>query len=167
MALAGAVTLFAAAVLWFPGASDGRTLVWAGYEHYSPVGDESREGFDVAAEIAGPEGVVITDWNNDGALWMYAEAGVFPLTALVTSDVSVDATFPERAALLGATLGIGIDPVVDELVEKYRVRAVYLDETTYAGSVHQFTREALLNVPGLTEVYHEGTVSVFEVHTDG
>lgn len=156
---------FSAAALWIPGAADGRTLVWAGYEHLSPVTDASRSGFDVAADIAGPDGVVITEWNIDGGLWMYAEAGVYPLTALGVPDASVDATWADRATLLEGTLRIGSDPAVNLLVEEYRVRAVYVDERTYPGATHALTRDALLGVPGLTEVFHKDTVSVFEVDT--
>jgi hypothetical protein len=161
--IAFVVAAAACAAVLLPGAQAGRTMVYRAFKYYSPVTDESRAGFDVAAALAGPDGTVLTDWNRDAALWMYAFDRVEVVRALEIVDPGDTTSNIERTRLVNELPSIGTDTTYDELVAKYRVRAVYFDERTYEGSAHTYTRDTLRQLSALREVYDEGTVSVFEI----
>jgi hypothetical protein len=162
-AAAALVVAASAFLVLLPGAEAGRTMVYRSYEYYSPVSDSALDGFDVAAEVAGDSGVVLTDHNRDGSLWMYALSGAQPLVALGLVDSSADSTWAERVRLIDDLRSIGSDPAYDALIEKYDVRAVYYDENTYSGSEHSISRDELRSLPGLHEVFTDDSVSVFAV----
>ncbi len=149
--------------LWLPGIHAGHTIVFRSYRFYSPLSASSLKGFEVAAEHAGDGGTVVTEWNRDASLWVYAYTGAYSLFGIGVPDNSVDKTREDRIAILDGIVRAGVDPLEDELLRKYRVGSVYFDEHTYYGSDHSLTREDLMNAPGLREVFHEGSVSVFAV----
>jgi hypothetical protein len=141
----------------------GRSMVQRAYEFYSPVSDDSLDGFKVARELAGDDGSVVTDFNYDGSMWMYAFERVEPLHGIALADPGVDPTWSERNALSGSVAQLGSSDEIDALARKYRARAVYFDEKTYADSVHNWTLEMLRATPALDEVFHRGTVTVFAI----
>lgn len=148
------------------GAQAGRKMVFNSYEFYSPVSSDSIAGFAVLRDIAGTDGSVLTEYNRDGSMWMYAFSRVQPLYGIALADANVDPTWQERSSLAGSLGLIGSDDAVDALIRKYRVRAVYFDDRTYAGSQHDWSREMLRSLPALDEVFTRGSVSVFAIRID-
>lgn len=104
---------------------------------------------------------VLNDVNNDGGLWMYAFTNVPPVFGL--EPARPDRSWRERLWLLDHLPDHGSDPRVAKLVEKYRVRFVYLNDRHFTDHPHRLSVEALGTRPGICERLRQGTSHVFEV----
>jgi hypothetical protein len=138
-------------------------MVQRAYKFYSPVSDNSIAGFKAVKKIAGHDGSVLTDFNYDGSMWVYAFERVEPVHGIALADPAVDPTWDERNQLVTAIAQLGTNPDIDALARKYRVKAVYFDTKTFADSSHTWNLDMLRAVPALSEKFHRGTVTVFAV----
>jgi hypothetical protein len=138
-------------------------LAHASYARFEPVRKDDLAAYDWLGDHVRDGDRVLNDLDYDGSLWMYAFDGVAPLFG-ANSEATVDlADFQERVWLRDHITELGTNPRVAQLVDKWRVRWVYLGEDNFTGSPPVLHLESLRRTPGLTEVFTRGQSHVFRV----
>lgn len=145
-------------------ARDNRTMLRQLYADYGPVGANEVAAFEWLGRHAPRDGLVVTDLDVDGSLWMYAFSGANPLFAAYPQEGAFrDRSFDERSYLHDHISQLGADPKLARILAKYRARYLYFGESTFRGSSHNFDLAQLRSVAGLREVWSRGGAHIFEI----
>jgi hypothetical protein len=167
-ALPGAAVV-ALAVVALAGGSNAakvnRDLVTTAYTQYAPVGPAEVAAFDWLGDHASDRGLVLTDANTDGSVWMYAFSGANPLFAAYPQRDSPfrDRSVRDRDYVREHITDLGRDPKLARLLDRYGIRYVYYGDRTFQGADHQIDFAALRSNPRLREVFSRGGAHVFAI----
>ncbi len=147
------------------GARVNRDLVTTAYTQYAPVGPAQVAAFHWLGRHAPERGLVVTDGNTDGSVWMYAFSDANPLFGAYPQRDSpfFDQSVRDREYVREHLTQLGHDARLARLLRKYRIRYVYFGERTFHGAEHTFSLDALRSTPGLREVYDRDGAHVFRI----
>lgn len=131
---------------------------------------DAVEAFDYLASVTGAGDRVLIDRtkeSEDGGAWMYAFAGVEPLLTLEPARDSE--SWDEREWLVAHLPELHSNAQVAALLDKYRVRYVYLNEQNWDGTWAEprLDIEALRQSAGVCERFRQGSSQVLEIRPHG
>ena len=123
------------------------------------------DGSDLAlmqdmADTIGEEEVVLNQ-ENDATLWMYATAGLRSFSGFQGFERSADAA--DRDYLLEHLNKASNDAKVRELLDRWHIHYVMVNDNTYMSEKASIDPEELRRAPGFTAVDHSDSLWVFEI----
>lgn len=152
-----AVVAVAGGTTW---AKRNKALVNGFYSQNTPAGPSDVVAFDWLGRHASKRGLVLTDGNADGSLWMYSFSGANPLFGAYPARDSpfFDRSMREREYVRSHITDLGRDQKLGRLLDQYDIRYVYYGDGVFTGARHQLDLGALRRTPGLREVFsHKGS----------
>jgi hypothetical protein len=132
---------------------------------FSVVTSADRLAFAWLAEHARPGELVLND-HRDGSVWMVEATSGTAQPMFAGKPGGGYEAYPEwadRLYLRDHVADIATDPRVRATAERWRVRYVFFGERTFGDAPRLLDADALSRVPGVVEVFHSGSVRVFEL----
>jgi hypothetical protein len=139
--------------------SSARTLR-LGFENQVLLDDADLAVMERLAERIEP-GTTVLNQENDATSWMYATEGLPAFSALLGFSRSEDAT--QRDWLLAHLSELDTDPRVRQLLDRWNIGYVMVDDRTYTTEEPVLVPSALLGVEGLHMVEHTDALWLWRV----
>jgi len=142
-----------------------KAMVSGFYSQNAPVGPADVVAFDWLGRHASRRGLVLTDGNADGSLWMYSFSGANPLFGAYPQRHSpfFDRSMRDREYVRSHITELGRNEKLARLLDRYDIRYVFLGDGAFPGARHELDLDALRSTPGLREVFARDGAHVFAV----
>lgn len=135
-------------------------LLRAAYETDSRVDADMAGAFDYLAAHDDGRMTVLNE-ERDGSAWMYADRGLRPLVGVYRYGETEQND--ARLRLLSTAGSLGSDPETQQLIERWDVRYVLVNDVGFSDEPPRVRADALRANPRFREVYSRGGSHVFEV----
>ena len=163
-ALAGSVAVVGGACLALSlhTARSSKNVVHRAYTELTPTQQGDLDAMKLLSQL-NSSGSAVLNQEQDGSLWMYALEGQRPLfTQFVPVGLS-SASTADRQWLTQHIQEFGDDPRVAELLDRYGIGYVFVNEATYDGQAPTIDLGAVAANPRFVEVIQRGRSHVFQV----
>jgi hypothetical protein len=163
-ALAGSVAVVGGTclVLSLHAARLSKNVVQRAYTELTPTQQGDLDAMRMLSRV-NTSGSAVLNQEQDGSLWMYALEGLRPLfTQFVPVGLS-SASTADREWLTQHIQEFGDNPRVAELLDRYGIGYVFVNEATYDGQAPTINLGAVIANPRFVEVIHRGRSHVFQI----
>jgi len=139
-----------------------KDTVQRGYTELTVIKQGDLDAMRLLRELDTQDAAVLNQ-EPDGSIWMYAQVGLRPLVTqfIPAGDSSTSTT--DRVWLAEHVQDFGQDPRVAELLDRYGIGYVFVNEVTNGNETPWINLGAVAANPRFVEVVHRGTSHVFQV----